>query len=469
MSFISSLKKPLQKVDQHLLEKYPLLWETKVHWVFYFVLLTHVLLAAIVLLFNILPEDKDTIDTIYGISFIPIILAIGAWVTIVVRFNLNNENGSEKKWMEIPKFLTLAVSLALLFSLSYTVPLSMAYNESKHVDWNELKNEINILNEGNPYFLDHQIQGNYTRESQDLNYGKCVKEKLYKEDFFESTFSAKQQKILGIKGPVELEQSYRDSSEATIKRKISAYINVTNKYEPSYFLPLDSIYLLHTQKCSLFFKNDNDTYMYTGPEIAHRNQYMVSNEIEDEVDVITYDLFFLDEDMLWPYSIVILIFGTVVLLLKSLRWQSFILLPVFFTPFCIISVVVFLLAFEYYDEEESMMTYFLCCFVLCLFWGIRGAYKKSYSWFAVICLMMAQLCMPFLPMYILCFCREMNIYMPGLYRYHYTYDSSFNYSSYGFQEWSREAYMIIGIVLYVFLLPLFKTFQVKYCSLPRGK
>jgi hypothetical protein len=467
MSFLSSLKKPVEKIDRHILEKYPLLWETKLHWVFYFVLLTHLIVAAIVLLFNILPGDKDAIDTVYGISFIPIILAIGFWVTIVIRFNLNNENGSEKKWMEAPKFLVLSVSLALFFSLSYTVPLTMAYNESKHVDWNELKSEINILNEGNPYFLDNQVPWQRSDNSDYTN--ECIKEKLYKNYFFEYSFTPKQKELLGIKDTTELELSYRDSSESTIKRKITDYIRVSQKYESAFYLSVDSIYQLHTRKCSLFMRSENDSYTYTGPEISSRNYYYINSKIEEEVDVITYNLFFLEVEMLWPYSIAILMFATVLLLLKSLRWQSFVLLPVFFIPFSIISVVVFLLAFEYYNEERGMMAYFLICFILCLLWGIRGAYKKSYSWFAVICLMMAQLCIPFLPVYILCFCREMNVYMPGLYKYDYTYDSTYNYSLYGFHEWSRETYMIVGIVLYVFLLPVFKYFQVKYCSLPRAK
>ena len=460
MGFISTIKKPMQGIDKKILEKFPILWETKVHWVFYLTLLTHLFLLAFVLLFQIAPDNSSTIDVVYGISFIPIIIAIGAWLTFVVRFNIANENGKVKKRMEIPKFIALFISLGLFFSLSYTLPCALAFNKSQQTDWQQLRTEIDALNEGSPYFVDHDLYDN--TEYRDGSNFRCIKEELYKEDFFDyQSFSIKKQLLLGIKSDEDLQASYQDVSEATIKRKIADYIKFNEKYGNELPYAVDSVYQIHLRKCLYFKSSEDQLNQYVGPKLTSVMTYGIARDLMDLVDIITYDFSFFDSDIFWVYFIVMLLLSTVVLLLKNLRWQRFILLPVFFTPFAILSTVLLVL-FNNHHEEESLMSYYLLCFFLCVIWGSKGAFKPTYSWFSAICLMMAQLCVPFLPSYLLGYFSVIHVAIPGLI---HNDDSEY----YQIADGAMKGAMLVGFLLYLGVLPLFKMLQVRYCALPRAK
>ena len=170
--------------------------------------------------------------------------------------------------------LVLGRLLALLLSLSYTLPLMLAYNKAEQTDWQLLRTEIDVLNEGSPYFIDHDLD--YSEYRDGATY-QCLKEQLYKEDYFNyQSFSMEQEKCLGIKTSTDLQVSYLDTSEAGIKRKIAAYIKVSAKYGDYPPFSVDSVYQMHLKKCAYFKSDENQNNRYMGPKIAGGQNYEVA-------------------------------------------------------------------------------------------------------------------------------------------------------------------------------------------------
>lgn len=457
MSFLSNIRKPVLKIDKYLLENYPLLWEVKLHWVLYFVLCSHVIVAALLLLLNVTASNKDNVGLMYGLSFIPITLAIGAWVPIVVRFNILKENGNASKSMELPKFFAIMLSLALIFSTSFTIPTLLCYNSLRSADLENLRSEIDILNEGNPYFIDNtNFIYDYSRSPQDT----CIKDNFYLEYFFKY-FEKKQSEFLKIKDEDQLRLSYENIEEKGVKEKIRKFLQVSESYGNIIEYSVDSIYALHERKCSLFTKTPSGI-QYMGPQISGYNSYEVYSAISEEVDIITFDFWFFDNGALFVYFIFILCLALLINILKSFRWQSVILLPIVFIPFIIISVVILLLIAPGRSEEELVMTYFFLVYILLVIKGIRGAYKSHYSWFSAISLMMAQLGLTALPLFILFYCSALKIYIPGL-----RVDESWYY--YHMNDDAPYYYFWLGFLLLIASLSYFRSLHIRYNSLPRAK
>ncbi len=468
MSFISTLKKPMNKIDRYLLENHPLLWEVKLHWVAYFVLLTHVVVTLFVLAFNITPDKTREVYTVYGVSYIIIVLAFCYWIAIFLRFNLANENGKQSKWKVLQTFFSIMLVCALFSSLSYTVPTTMLWLKKQQTDVSKIRNDIDALNEGNPYFIENTINcGELNIDCENEWSDTCIVDSFYLHRYYPYAFDSVQENELGIKTLSDLKKSYENKNASSIKAKIEKYIVVNKKLSNDYFMSVDSIYMIHQKKCELFKVVENGSVIYIGPSIRRNNYYVYNDwDLKDQADLYTFDLNIYEGKTLWVYFIFFICISNVLLVFKFFRWQSFILVPIFFLPFSIISTVLIVLIVNY-NEDHIGMNYILLCFILALFWGIKGAYKQYYSWFAAICLMAVQLTIPFLFDYLLMYCKEMELLVPGIEITTYN-NSGYDYY-YTIVEGAHETAILMGFVLYLVLLPFFRNLSVKYNAIPKKK
>ena len=144
----------LQRYDLYLQQSMPRLWATRIHYHLWFLLLLNALLFCFGMLLRVDRRNFPDPEEFFGWMIVPAILYFAFWIYKVVLFTVERRNGLRHPFAEVGEFLVHMVSIALIFSLPFTIGLTLAWRIDRIVGDEQFVAEVDALNKEAFLFID---------------------------------------------------------------------------------------------------------------------------------------------------------------------------------------------------------------------------------------------------------------------------------------------------------------------------
>ncbi|MBK9193880.1 MAG: hypothetical protein IPO17_02630 [Flavobacteriales bacterium] len=144
----------LQRYDLYLQQSMPRLWATRIHYHLWFLLLLNALLFCFGMLLRVDRRNLPDPEEFFGWMIVPAIIYFAFWIYKVVLFTVERRNGLRHPFAEVGEFLVHMVSIALIFSLPFTIGLTLAWRIDRIVGDEQFVAEVDALNKEAFLFID---------------------------------------------------------------------------------------------------------------------------------------------------------------------------------------------------------------------------------------------------------------------------------------------------------------------------
>lgn len=225
--FINSIIFPskLKDIDRYLLLHYPRLWITKIYYLFYWALLSNVILTLIIFVFPIKPHHIDDFWNIELGIFCIEILCLIIWLIQQSFFNIEKQYGNTsivKSWLEISTYM---ICIFLILSTSLFFPFTVKNVTLKEVPEIDLALDRVVID---VIYYNHLYQSIRISTIIEENFNNISENKLSEE---KNTFSIlnrylKTKKFQELK--IEIEEDKRKKSN--FKFPDVEYSNIRHQY-----------------------------------------------------------------------------------------------------------------------------------------------------------------------------------------------------------------------------------------------
>jgi len=157
------IKNKFRQLDHYLLQHYPALWETKIHYISVYILGSYGLVGVLsfgwpLALNKDFPENAE-------ISFAALSILNGLvllwWGYKAAIYNTIRDFGQNRFWLEPLKFVSYFLGVILLGALPFMPMLILKYRFVNLASTQELLSDLKRLNEGNIYFPSHEEARGY--------------------------------------------------------------------------------------------------------------------------------------------------------------------------------------------------------------------------------------------------------------------------------------------------------------------
>lgn len=489
----------LRNLDAYLLLNAPVIWISKIHYVLFFGLLMWLFSALIGFVIPINLFESQDLGIWYFLFTILAIVALCFWIYRNVIFNIEKKFGN-RHWTDEYKIFFLSFFSVFIF-MSFAFPFSIIYNSrvANTVTDSELINDINILNEGEPYIVTDINHYYSTYDSiKDKNYFYINDCNTFEEftPYFIREDSVKLNLLTYYNQSTRYEK--RKGNYAEIGQLIQSYINVAKKYHIEFNYSANQC-LKHYQ--NLVEKSPQTNESFIGLEGI--NKYDLKECIENIAEAKFRTLF------LWKSEFLLFLFystfyiSLLIMMFKMVHWKQYIVTIIILIVLPILLLIISMLIpynYRHSGSENIFLNLVLLSFFVAIFFAIRGVLDtKKFNSFSNICLQLIYLCLPFIPLLIILMLQSV---------FNMFYDSSFYiaYSNYVLEEsvaiaegmgknviqnayYSSKEYLYLKLVyengkhqfeiatwvsvyattfIYIIaLIPVFKNLFVKQIALPR--
>lgn len=437
------IPKWLKALDRKLLLNHPQTWVTKIHLLFFFILLIDALLFGV----TYVSYQLDFSDRYYSYYFVdfepaflimllPTVAVFIWWFVIQSWYNVDKNYGQLSISQDFTNFLLYWLIAILIASMAVVIPQAMYLKASSQLNESELRSDFEVVYRFESYFRDYDHDHKVLFEnnkyivyrSASIQWENLDEGEYY---YYENEFP-KQKEVL---------------NEDDIVEELSDYSNIVNKYirfNSSELSHLDPDWFIDDLRNSGFSHFD---YHY---------------EVENKI----WDLYQLksNKSRSFPFwsteflKILIAISGVFALLtwiFKNVHWKNFvaalviqILIPVFIGIFAIFYHMLSI-------REDELTTFILILFFSCLslIVALVPWQKKIHNSAGIISAITFQLWMPFLPFILFLLWADFNDHL-------YSHQRAWEILSFTYY---------IGIGLVLITLPLFKTYYSRMWALPKAK
>ncbi len=461
----------IKRLDQYLLIHYPIIWQSRIHNVFYATFLTNLLFAILAYLMPLGLSDKHDIISWIWTFFVLSITYLVIWLVHAGRFNLFKHYGKRPIGDEYLNFVLSFLCMAMISSVMFTFPYFYSLKIKNLVSDTELASDINALNLGSAFFPKNQYayskfdsENNTTTSSEiihlyDFNRFDEFNYNRYKDYFAnwviendqssaaeESMVDSVQNQILpekniGINGLYSISYSKKLFNEKKGRSSQLALINqfIATAHKYGIEVPKDANY--HLNK---FNAQDGYSFDFRN-SLPEDIQFL--NDLERKIgDVIGYKtgrILFQEKDF-WHFMWYAIFYSTLVFLIyRNNRRDDFIKSVITGISILVITGIYFGISGNN-DEKDVFNLYFLIYAIAC-FGSIAIIFKSSRSWINAACLNLVVLVTPFMPLYL----YEVHI------RPH-SHAIALNYELAGF------------VIFFALLQPFFKKMYATHWALPEG-
>ncbi len=409
----------LKQLDAYLLLNAPIIWISKIHYVLFFGLLMWLFSALIGFIIPINLFESQDLGIWYFLFTILAIVALCFWIYRNVIFNIEKKFGN-RHWTDEYKIFFLSFFSVFIF-MSFAFPFSIIYNNrvANTVTDAELINDINILNEGEPYVVTEINHYYYRYDSiKQNNYYYINQCNTFEEytPYFIREDSVKLNLLSYYHQSARYEN--RKGKYAEIGQLIQSYILVAKKYHIEFNYSASQC-LKHYQNLVEKSPQTNETFI----GLDGINKYDLKECIENIAEAKFRPLF------LWKSEFLLFLFystfyiSLLILMFKMVNWKQYIItiITLIILPI-LLFIISMLIPYDYRHRSENIfLNLVLLSFFVALFFAIKGVLDtKKFNSFSNICLQLVYLCLPFIPLlFILMLQSVFNVF----------YDSSF-YISY---------------------------------------
>lgn len=136
----------LWQLDAELLRSHPRVWSTRIHLHLWFLLLLNALVFALGMVLHVDTLRFAEPEELFGYMLVPAIVYFAFWVYRVVRFNVEKRFGLRRSYAEVGEFLLHLVSIALIWTIPYTLASTLAWRAGNLVDDATFTRQIDHLN-----------------------------------------------------------------------------------------------------------------------------------------------------------------------------------------------------------------------------------------------------------------------------------------------------------------------------------
>lgn len=380
----------LDRINQQLLLKYPLIWSSKIHYVAWYT----ILIWAVIILFSLVSNPNGLSDSFVGtywtLASLSVLFLLIFWLNHLFKHNATKSHGTRNPGREWINMGAHFMCLILISSILYAYP-AMTFLKGKAIikslgvveDINKLNagriffpqylnNEKEYSNpEDNISFLQNYSRGFYIYQLEELENG------LNRDSFNEALWYS----MIG--------------NDAKINEVITGYLKVAKDYYPEYPYNVNDIR-----------KRISSNYSFNlDPEFVENNMkmnYVIDKKIRELTDAYCHFSFVKDKGFYFIWLLIILPIALLILTISRNVNIRFLLMSIGIGLLLIILNSVFMGLFVFSNMDKSntefiLTTFFIIWTVILIFTNIQIYQQKDYSPFNAVSVVIFNILLPFLP------------------------------------------------------------------------
>src|ERR1700741_1875919 len=486
----------LKNLDKHLLLNNPLIWISKLHYVFYFTLILWIITALVAFLIPLSLTDLVETGLYYTFFTIIAVIFLSVWIYKNAIFNIERNYRNRNIADEYKIFFIYFLCVFLFFSFSYPFTYIYNYRIAHAVSDEELVSDLNTLNLADAFFVRNyydyaEIQAkqdsvngypNYTYEYDINQYRTWGKFTPYQLTYDSAS-------LPGLMTQTRLMHRFESirGNDAACLQAINGYISVMKKYELNFNYFPKTILSRYRELCKTRMTNNynqNYFYDYSNSDFFYRMESIMRNIVNAKFEV----LFILKDEFNIPMFYFIFYTCVFFMMFRNVNWQQFLITVVtmIVLPILIFIFGQFMRSFLRDERffQDTVLLIYLYCLGTTIYFAVAG---KKFSGFISICMQLPNVLTPVI------FLRAVEILrnQPALFHY-YNYDyyndvekaAYYNgdgqYSSmmdqyyrdyyYNQYKWWMWASTIFGVVFYVLaFMPFMKEQFMKRKAMPKNR
>ncbi|PBQ34229.1 hypothetical protein CNR22_21465 [Sphingobacteriaceae bacterium] len=370
----------LNKLDTLLLENYPVVWMSKIHYAIWhgFVLMFLSALLGAVIPFQF--ESKINYGLWYFLISLIGFVFICIWTYNYVIFNKDKTYGKQQAPDSYLSFILVFLSLSI-FALS-PYPFEFIYNQrvANTFDKSELLNDIHTLNENYGYLVNSKTKYQTYRlsnkdDENENQYFNLKKLNNSARDYFTPYLSNQDfHNAYKLTKPGHIYNSR--ISEQELHQRIKDYLEVSKKYGVLYKFSEEEYKKEYLSLRNLRRINTDTTLRYS--ESYGSNMRMILQNVSEAQ---YFHLFIFTADYFKTLLHIIFFFTTLLILFKMNNWRQYLIVALVYIFYPIVALIFSqLIHFGYTDSSTNATTFWTFLFVavctVSLFFGLRSNYFK---------------------------------------------------------------------------------------------
>lgn len=467
----------IKKLDTFLLENYPVIWMSKIHFVLWHALIVQVLLGLLGTIVPFYPESRIPYQLWYALLTLVGVVMLCIWTYHYMIFNREKSYGIRRWYDEYLNFFLVF----LVFLIFLLTPYSFEYALNKRVGAlysdKEIIIDINTLNKLDPYFLDsYQKYKTWTEKSTETEYFNLGSLNSEEGSVFTPYFMTYSSEYPEVYSHAAIVSEYRPlTNKKELTEKVRTFMNVAKKYQARFDNTAEYYaehYLRNLEKEAI----PTNSFSYGRSETA-----VAQKVIENVCDAKYFQLFIFDEDYCSIMFYVILSLSSLIYLFKMTYWRQFLLLAVVCAFYPILAFIISRMVSGRSSDDTFiyLLMLFPCLVIFSVVKSIKN--KNNFQPFHNIMSQAFFLIWPYLAMMIVGFLKSQTSvfhpeYMhhvfdgetidPIVYAENYRINALADHWHHQFDLWFTGA-LCFGMGSFFLALPFFKELFVKQLALPK--
>jgi len=462
----------IKQFDHYLLTHFPNIWQSRIHYVLYSVIITNIIFGGLAMLMPVNLGSLGDLNDWVWLFFIVSITYLVVWMIHVGRFNSFKQFGKRPLGDEYLNFILNFLCILMIATTMFSFPYFYVLKVKNLVSNNELAEDINTLNLGAPFFPRGYY--NYISSSESDANNKSMY--LYNFNNFEAfgyeefLNQIEDKHFMSRGGELEREAYPKIDTVIfdTCKQGNSKYGLNCESYSRKLFQQkksrLDQLKLINNflkvakkyqiveDSSAEYFLgrfNANNNFKYH-PDIFYFGASKTNQALEDKMHSIIRNktkTTFYGESGFMHFMWYLLFYTTLFFMIyRNVRRRDFVLTFVSGIVIMVLSAI-FIGLGGHFNQGSIFGIYFTIYFGLGIGALVLFA-NKSQSWFQTACLNLFILATPFMPVFYL------ESHSHNSYDYHGAWDLGFRYEIAGF------------LIFFILLQLVFKRLYAINWSLP---
>jgi hypothetical protein len=461
----------IKRLDHYLLTHYPIIWQSRIHNVFYAVVLTNLLLGGLAMLLPVNIGHRYDLWEWTWTFFVVAVTYLVIWMIHVGRFNIFKLYGKRPIGDEYINFILHMLCVVMIASTMFSFHYVYDQKIRNAVSNTELAQDINTLNLGAPFFPNQEsyyrkynadgiadsdnglylynyhnfdrfgnqrFWTNLENDGLDNSYDRAyetIDEQIMDTTIVEEVADPCTQSKFGLNCYDENKKLFNQKKSRQEQLElITNFIQTAKKYGVSVNVDANTV-------LNRFNKNENFKFNLDNGEAY--NFYDLNYKLENSVGYVisskTDRVIFYDPDFWHVMWYLCFNLALLFMIYRNVRRRDFILSIVSGIVIMIVSGII--LALTRMNSESEIFGFYFMIYLGLVAGASAILFKRSHSWMNAACLNLVAVATPFMPIF----------YFETRGHRHFTNDSAMA------DNWEIAGFVIFFLLLQVFFKKLYTT------------